>query len=51
MSATDSDLGDFVTGKDDNVSGFSECEISDVGVSQNHTGNKNERTRRTPSTA
>ena len=32
MSDTDSDLGDFVTGKDD-VSGFSECEISDVGVS------------------
>ena len=38
MSETDSDLGDFscqslVTGNDDNVSGFSECEIRDVGVS------------------
>ena len=34
MSDTDSDLGNLVvTGKDDNVSGFSECEIRDVCVS------------------
>ena len=34
MSETDSDLGDFSChSKDDNVCGFSECEIRDVGVS------------------
>ena len=32
MSETDSDLGTLVvTDKDDNVSGFSECEIRDIG--------------------
>ena len=32
MSETDSDWGtSVVTGKDDNVSGLSECEIRDVG--------------------